>query len=115
MLPTVVGAWNKTGGPQGTYANYNTVVTGHSMGGALAQLAALTLDKLAKKPVSLYTYGAPRIGNDDLATAIASVRGGNHRVTHLNDPVPRQPPGILGFAHAGPEYRTYSSSVHHIF
>ncbi|KAL8867580.1 MAG: hypothetical protein Q9174_005575, partial [Haloplaca sp. 1 TL-2023] len=31
-------------------------------------------------------------------------KGGNFRVTHRNDPVPRLPPVVLGFVHISPEY-----------
>jgi predicted lipase len=52
-------------------AQYNTtriMVTGHSLGGALAQLAALDLtvhDEFAALTPLLYTFGSPRIGNNN--------------------------------------------------
>jgi hypothetical protein len=38
-------------------------LTGHSMGGALAVLTAYRLAKAGKKPMAVYTYGSPRIGD----------------------------------------------------
>lgn len=31
-------------------------------------------------------------------------KGGNFRVTHYDDPVPKLPPVVLGFVHISPEY-----------
>ncbi len=38
-------------------------VTGHSLGGALAQLFALNIEKNLKIKSTVYTYGQPRTGN----------------------------------------------------
>lgn len=52
-----------------------------------------------------YTYGAPKIGLDGLASYLTSTTyGSTYRVTHLNDPVPRLPPALIGFRHISPEY-----------
>lgn len=53
-----------------------------------------------------YTYGAPRVGNQKLADYVQTPKeklGENFRVTHYNDPVPRLPPTVMGFAHYIPE------------
>lgn len=45
-------------------------ITGHSLGGALAILAAFDLSLLSAKQgvaISCYTYGAPRTGNHAFA------------------------------------------------
>ena len=88
------------------YSAYRTVVTGHSLGGALANLCASELKKLdADANISLYSYGSPRVGNQAFASHTNETFGwNNHRVTHLNDPVPRVPYRINGYMHAGPEY-----------
>lgn len=41
----------------------NIFVCGHSLGGAIATIVALILQKEYKKEVMLYTYGSPRVGN----------------------------------------------------
>lgn len=54
-----------------------------------------------------YTFGAPRTGNQALADYVQKPKenvGGNYRVTHYNDPVPRLPPAMMGFAHYTPEF-----------
>ncbi|KAF2867901.1 Alpha/Beta hydrolase protein [Massariosphaeria phaeospora] len=85
------------------YPHYKIVVTGHSLGGAIATLAAAQLrnDGYA---VALYTLGAPRVGDAKLSKYISEQPGGNYRITHYNDPVPRMPPVLLGFVHVTPEY-----------
>ncbi|KAL8718477.1 MAG: hypothetical protein Q9225_004391 [Loekoesia sp. 1 TL-2023] len=80
------------------------IVTGHSLGGAIADLAAAEIRK-SGVTADLYTYGAPRIAGKALSDFITNQNmGGNFRVTHKNDPVPRLPPVVLGFVHISPEY-----------
>ncbi|RPA98650.1 alpha/beta-hydrolase [Choiromyces venosus 120613-1] len=81
---------------------YGVVAVGHSLGGAIATLMAEEFRKGGVK-VDLYTFGAPRIGNEQLSSFISKT-GTNFRVTHTNDPVPRLPPVLLGFQHISPEY-----------
>ncbi|KAG0130382.1 Alpha/Beta hydrolase protein [Tuber indicum] len=81
---------------------YTVVVVGHSLGGAIATLMAEEIRRGGVE-VDLYTFGAPRIGNEELSTFI-SKSGTNFRVTHTDDPVPRLPPVILGYQHISPEY-----------
>jgi len=63
---------------------------GHSLGGAVASLAADWLKKKAGKSVKLYTFGAPRVGTYFFAKSTTeSLKVGNiHRVYHQTDPVP---------------------------
>ncbi|KAF8454918.1 Alpha/Beta hydrolase protein [Terfezia claveryi] len=84
---------------------YKLVVTGHSLGGAIATVAATDLRKRGFQ-VSLVTYGSPRVGNEALAKFISASKP-NFRVTHLNDPVPRLPPLTLGYRHVEPEYHIF--------
>jgi predicted lipase len=37
-------------------------VTGHSLGGAVATIAALGIQNITKLPVRLANYGSPRVG-----------------------------------------------------
>ena len=109
----VFDAWKST---QSQYDGYRTVVTGLSLGGALATLCAAEMSTMAPRgSISLYTYGSPRVGDQLLASFIESSFGPNtFRVTHLNDPVPRLPGRLLGFRHAYPEYHhesTYCRSL----
>ena len=107
---SVLGTWN---GLQTKYGNYKTVVAGHSLGGALGQICATSLKNARPNAtISLYTYGSPRVGNEAFASFMEAAFGANnHRATHLNDPVPRQPPRSIGFDHAGPEYHITSPHI----
>jgi hypothetical protein len=75
-------------------AQYNTsslMVTGHSLGGALAQLAALDLtihDEFAVLSPKLYTFGSPRIGNNNFQLYMQSKTLG-WRVVNQHDLVPQ--------------------------
>lgn len=60
-------------------------VTGHSLGGALALLAAVRINKVQ----GVYTFGAPRIGDREFA-AVYPARA--FRMVNNNDAVPHLPP-----------------------
>jgi alpha-beta hydrolase superfamily lysophospholipase len=70
--------------------------TGHSLGGALATLAASL-----RPPCAVYTFGAPRIGDVEFAQTLASVPVFN--VFNPKDIVPELPPvnRRIRFTHAG--------------
>lgn len=82
---------------------FNVVCTGHSQGGAIASLAAADL-RNAGYNAALYSFGAPRFADNALSDYISNQSGGNYRITHTNDPVPRVPPSRFGFVHIRPEY-----------
>ena len=90
---------------------YTIVITGHSLGGAIADIAAVEIRNSGKN-VELYTYGAPRIGGAKVSDYISNQKkGGNYRVTHYDDPVPRLPPLAFGFRHISPEYYIKSGNL----
>lgn len=70
--------------------------TGHSLGGALAILAAVRIEA-DRRPVAVYTYGGPRCGDDEFARQ-HPLRDRIHRVVNNRDIVPRVPPG---YEHTG--------------
>ncbi|QKX55240.1 uncharacterized protein TRUGW13939_02332 [Talaromyces rugulosus] len=92
--------------------DYNTIITGHSLGGALAQLAFASLITDPKyRVLEAYTYGQPRVGNGIFANYIDALAGASdddigifRRVTHYNDGVPLLPPRIFGFSHSLTEF-----------
>lgn len=96
MLPAVSAAAAK-------YPDYRISATGHSLGGAIAPLAAAQLRNQGLA-VALYSFGSPRIGGAALSSFISAQPGGNFRVTHWNDPVPRLPLLTMGYVHVSPEY-----------
>lgn len=88
------------------YKDYKLVLTGHSLGGAIASIAAAHFRYGAKaENPHLYTYGAPKIGNQAFASFVSAAgKGDNYFVTNLNDPVPMIPPDELGYAYMNPAY-----------
>jgi hypothetical protein len=78
-------------------------ITGHSLGGAMAVLAAAfcVFDRDLKATVGgLYTYGQPRVGNSKFAEWLdRSLKGKFFRVVNNNDVVTRVP--SLNYDHAG--------------
>jgi hypothetical protein len=73
-------------------------VTGHSLGGAIATLAAY--HAYTHHPhICLYTFGSPRVANGPLGEKIGSVlRGRSYRCVHGLDVVARVPP-LLDYTH----------------
>lgn len=69
------------------------IVTGHSMGGAMAAFCALDLTvNFGATDVEVVTFGQPRIGNSVFATYYNNFVPKTIRVTHEHDIVPHLPP-----------------------
>jgi predicted lipase len=82
----------------------STIVLGHSMGGALAQLAALDLKiEHDLKDVKVFTFGAPRLGNSVFSDFFNEHVTEAWRFTHGRDIVPSVPPQLFGFHHVSRE------------
>ena len=71
-------------------------ITGHSLGGGLAQLAAALLD--ADNIAACYTFGSPRVGTADFDR---QVKCPHYRLVNDWDIVPSVPAPWLGFQHSG--------------
>ena len=72
----------------------------------MATLAALDIKNTLTSPrtIYLYTYGQPRVGDDDFSNYVFSQIPANYyRVTHYDDTVAHIPPRISGYKHAGHE------------
>ncbi|KAD5317247.1 hypothetical protein R6Q59_032581 [Mikania micrantha] len=75
------------------YGNLKIIVTGHSMGGAMAAFCGLDLALIyGSKNVQITTFGQPRIGNAAFASYYSQVVPNTFRVTHAHDLVPHLPP-----------------------
>ncbi|KAH7360875.1 lipase [Rhexocercosporidium sp. MPI-PUGE-AT-0058] len=85
------------------YPSYQIILTGHSLGGAVATIAAAYLRK-AGYACDIYSYGSPRVGNEAFVDFVSAQAGAHYRVTHTDDPVPRYPGRGLGFYHTSPEF-----------
>lgn len=73
---------------------------GHSLGGAVATLAADWVKSNRLNPVKLYTFGAPRVSFEGFAQQVTRKLSASNifRVYHHSDPVPMIP--IFPFIHA---------------
>lgn len=77
-------------------------IAGHSLGGALANLAAARYAFQARPVSGLYTFGQPRVGLGDWARHFDMEMGAcTFRFVNNNDLVTRVPPRELGFRHTG--------------
>ncbi|MEH2159957.1 MAG: lipase [Nostoc sp.] len=82
-------------------------ISGHSLGAALATLAAvdlaLSVPKL-KKQIRLYTYAGPRVGNPSFAQMHSQLVPNSYRIFNLADSIPLSPPTIFRkdvYSHVG--------------
>ncbi|CAN6357041.1 unnamed protein product [Urochloa humidicola] len=80
--------------------------TGHSLGGALAMLAARDAAEMLSSSgggvqVRVVTFGAPRVGNEAFRDELASRGVTVRRVILQQDFVPSIPPTYLGYADVG--------------
>lgn len=96
---------------------------GHSLGGAVASLAADWIRSNRGVPVKLYTFGAPKPGFTLFANRLSSkIRKKNiFRAYHATDPVPMIPlypfvqPPVPGFGHFIPSSEViFSADAHDI-
>ncbi|EFJ45180.1 hypothetical protein VOLCADRAFT_94625, partial [Volvox carteri f. nagariensis] len=109
LLDEITGAGDKGD-------NWRVLVTGHSLGGALATLAAYELAERRPLPpprppitltparsvqnITLYTFGAPRVGNKAFAEEFDRLVPDAWRVTNSNDIIPSVP-RLMGYCHVG--------------
>ncbi|WKY12673.1 hypothetical protein Q1695_003904 [Nippostrongylus brasiliensis] len=76
------------------YAGYRVTITGHSLGGALAALAAARIVKQGFRrgdQITIYTFGEPRVGDHTFATNFDSMIKNSYRVVFRRDLVPHLP------------------------
>ncbi|KAL0080618.1 lipase [Phycomyces blakesleeanus] len=90
------------------HPDYSFVVTGHSLGAAVAILSALDLyqkdTRFGPDNMRIYTFGGPRVGDPAFAYYTIGTNIPLTRTVHRLDVVPHVPPQNMGFLHAGPEY-----------
>lgn len=80
-------------------------ITGHSLGGALATLAAATLIDADETWYGGYTFGAPRVGDQQFSrTFNTEAKNKFYRFQNCSDLVTRIPARIMGYSHQG-EFR----------
>jgi triacylglycerol lipase len=91
-------------------------ITGHSLGGALAVLAATRFKIESGLSPSLYTFGQPLVGNDQFADRFMQELPNNlYRVINKKDIVPRIPPTAAGYSHCGHPKRLSDTRISKMF
>lgn len=89
---------------QKKYGYKDIVVTGHSLGAAIAQLIMMELSLSLPLSGGLYSYnfGQPRIGDAKYAGFVNTIIDEDHllRFTHNKDMVPHVPPVEMGYLHS---------------
>ena len=70
---------------------YRVVVTGHSLGAALASLTIADLASEIRAPMYLFNFGCPRVGDLNFAAWFSTFIPNRNRVTHYKDIVPHCP------------------------
>ncbi|KAG2495126.1 hypothetical protein HYH03_006736 [Edaphochlamys debaryana] len=90
------------------------VLTGHSLGGALATLAAYDLANIyqnaAQDRVVCYTFGAPRVCNGPLARVYDQLVPNTWRFSNVNDVVPMVPLVHWSYCHVGRNVRIVNAT-----
>jgi len=86
--------------------NAQVVVTGHSLGGAIATLYATYILQTYSISPLLYIFGAPRVGDETFSNFFNGLVKSNqfkaaYRINNDRDIVPHVPPTFTGFKHAG--------------
>ncbi len=93
------------------YPDYKLYVTGHGIGGAVAQICSfyLACEKNITSPVSSISYGSPRVGDRNFLKAVQCLEKESKlrmiRVVYDKDTVSKVP--YMGYAHVGFEIRLY--------
>ncbi len=89
--------------------NKKLFICGHSLGAALAQLAAHRFALKGYSVAHVYVYGSPRIGNRDFKEAYNELLG-EKTFLHINnsDIVTQVPMELLGFHHVGISPRIFN-------
>ena len=104
ITQALLAVWSRVTGAITTFGTNKPLwFCGHSLGGALATLAAAYL-KLENQvhPHGVYTYGAPRVGNQSFASTYDQhLKRNTFRYVNDLDIVPQLPPESLGYEHVG--------------
>lgn len=85
------------------------IVTGHSLGGALATLCALDLQySFPDMEIFCVTLGSPRVGNIDFANSYNNRVPKTIRIVNGNDIVARMPLWLSGYRHVSKRFQVGS-------
>lgn len=90
-------------------------ITGHSLGAAIAVLAALDIAvnvPALRKQIQLYTYAGPRVGNQTFAKVHSKLVPNSYRIVNHADPINLMPPTKVFdvYVHVGQEWSFLSQN-----
>ena len=87
------------------YDTDKILITGHSLGGAIASLLAFDIYyySFSYQISSLITFGSPRVGNNYFSKYMYSFPFPSYRITHYYDIVPHVPERLLDYKHVSQE------------
>jgi len=84
------------------WAGKKVIFTGHSLGGALAQIAALNLVESGLRVDAVVSFGSPRVGDGHFRAYYNTLLGEcSTRVVNQTDMVTRLPGLLQGYRHGG--------------
>jgi triacylglycerol lipase len=87
---------------EGASSRCKVFITGHSLGGALAVLAADEINRCRIPVAAVYTFGAPRVGNGPFRDIYnAGLADKTFCIVNQNDIVPRTPPLLMDYKRVG--------------
>jgi|TARA_B110000967_G_scaffold113721_1_gene116344 hypothetical protein len=88
------------------YGTHNILITGHSLGAAMATLLAYDIVTLFPTYTVTYliTFGSPRVGNQEFVQSFNQYYSNvYYRITHYYDMVPHVPEEFMGYLHVSNE------------
>lgn len=93
------------------FPSYRVVVTGHSLGAAMATLTTLDLMDAGVSNIHMFHFGSPRVGNTAFANYASAKITDRNRNTHHKDMVPHCPMHER-FTHHSGEWYEDDSGLH---
>jgi hypothetical protein len=93
----------------------NIIVTGHSLGGALAFLCSADMlhsGLYESHKIKCVTFGSPRVGNSHFAEEFISMIPDTHRFVQGHDIIPSIPLYQMDFQHCGNLYHVGSTHIY---
>jgi hypothetical protein len=93
------------------FPSFSIVVTGHSLGAAVATLCAIDLIETGLKNVKLVNFGSPRVGDIETAAYISDRLVDKFRITNHKDLIPHLPL-FEKFTHISGEWYQDETGLH---
>ncbi|KXN71805.1 alpha/beta-hydrolase, partial [Conidiobolus coronatus NRRL 28638] len=96
------------------YRGYKVVITGQSLGGALATIHIVDIASMIKNKgieIELYTYHSPRVGNQEFVNHAVSLDFPTARYTNRADIFSHLAPRSWGYVHIPVEFHTNFNDI----